>query len=206
MEQRTDEWMAARAGQFTASRASALMARTKTGPSASRAELITTLAIERLTGECVPAYANSAMQRGTELEPLALAAYTAERGVWVEEVAYIRADDLPNTGCSPDGLVGFDGLVEAKCPANPSKHVEALRDGAHAREYRWQLQHQLMVTGRQWVDALSFDPRFPEGLQVAITRVERDEAAIAELRAAIIEADAEVDALVAELSNMQAAA
>ena len=206
MDQRTDEWMAARAGQFTASRASALMARTKTGPSASRGELITTLAIERLTGACVPTYSNAAMQRGTELEPLALAAYVATTGAWVDEIAYVRAEDLPNTGCSPDGLVGFDGLVEAKCPANPQKHVEALRDGAHAREYRWQLQHQLMVTGREWVDALSFDPRFPEGLQVAITRVVRDEAAIAELRAAILEADAEVEALVAELSALQAAA
>jgi predicted phage-related endonuclease len=182
------------------------MARTKTGPAAARGELITTLAIERLTGECVPTYSNGAMQRGTELEPLALAAYIATTGAWVEEVAYITADDLPRTGCSPDGLVGEDGLVEAKCPANPSKHVEALRDGAHAREYRWQLQHQLMVTGRQWVDALSFDPRFPEGLQVAITRVERDEAAIAELRTAIIEADAEVQALVTELRRMKVAA
>lgn len=206
MEQRTPEWMAARAGQFTASRAAALMARTKTGPSASRAELIATLAIERLNGECVPTFQNGAMQRGAELEPLAIAAYIAATGAWVEEVGYIASPDLPNTGCSPDGLVGSDGLVEAKCPANPQKHVDALRCGAHATEYRWQLQHQLMVTGRAWVDAESFDPRFPEGLQTAITRVYRDETAIAELRAEILRADAEVEALVAELSQLRKAA
>jgi putative phage-type endonuclease len=200
MQQRTDEWMRARAGQFTASRSAALMARTKSGPSSSRAELITTLAIERLTGVCVDNYTTGPMRRGIDLEPLALAAYITWSGMWVEEEAYIASADLPNTGCSPDGLVGEDGLVEVKCPANAAKHVAALRSGAHAVEYRWQLQHQMMVCGRQWNDAISFDPRFPGGLQMAITRVQRDEAAIAELRAAIIAADDEVTALVLELS------
>src|SRR5690606_41887739 len=102
----------------------------------------------------------------------------------VEEAGFVPCDSLPNTGCSPDGLIGDDGLVEIKCAASMQKHLEALRSGAHAVEYRWQLQHQLMVTGRQWVDAVSYDPRFPEHLQLAVTRVERDEAAIAELREA----------------------
>jgi len=203
MQQRTDEWMRRRAGQFTASRSAALMARTKAGSSSSRAELIMTLAIERLNGECVPTYSNSAMQRGIDLEPLALAAYITWSGTWIEEEAYIASADLPNTGCSPDGLVGEDGMVEVKCPANAAKHVAALRSGAHAVEYRWQLQHQMMVCGRQWNDAISFDPRFPEGLQTAITRVQRDEAAISELRAAIIAADDEVAALVLELSGLR---
>jgi hypothetical protein len=87
-----------------------------------------------------------------------------------------------------------------------AKHLDALRTGAHAVEYRWQLQHQLMVTGRAWVDAASYDPRFPEHLQLAIKRVIRNEADIAELRAEIIKADAEVAALVDELNNMEQAA
>lgn len=201
--QRTDAWFTARAGRFTASRASDLMARTKTGPSASRAALLTELAIERLTGQPVPSYSNPAMQRGIELEAEARDAYAFAKLCAVHEVGFIAADGLPNTGCSPDGLVGDDGMVEVKCPANMAKHLDALRSGAHAVEYRWQLQHQMMVTGRAWNDAVSYHPAFPEGLQLAVTRVERDEEAIAQLRAEIIKADAEVEAIVAELRAMQ---
>ena len=200
------DWLLSRAGKFTASRASDLMAKTKTGPSASRGNLIALLAVERLTGQCVETYQNAAMQRGIETEAEARDAYSFAKGVAVDEAGFIACDQLPNTGCSPDGLVGDDGLVEIKCPASMAKHLDALRSGAHAVEYHWQLQHQLMVTGRQWVDAASYDPRFPEHLQLAVTRVTRDEAAIAELTAEIIKADAEVSALVDELNNLECAA
>jgi predicted phage-related endonuclease len=200
------DWMAQRAGNFTASRSADLMARTKSGPSASRANLLALLAVERLTGECVQTYQNGAMARGIELEAEARDAYSFERGVAVTESGYVASPDMERTGCSPDGLLGDDGLLEIKCPASMQKHLEALRTGAHAVEYRWQLQHQLMVTGRAWVDVVSFDPRFPDGLQLAIKRVERDESAIAELRKEIAAADAEVIAMVAELQQMKAAA
>ena len=197
--QESEDWMKARAGNFTASRASDLMARTRSGPSTSRANLIATLAVERITGECVATYTNAAMQRGTDLEAEARDAYSFERGVAVVETGYVAHPSLPHVGASPDGLVGGDGLVEIKCPAAMQKHLDALRSGAHADEYRWQLQHQLLVTGRQWVDAASYDPRYPDGLQLAIVRVPRDEKAIAELVAAIKAADPEVETIVAEL-------
>ena len=203
MEQRTEEWLRCRAGKFTGSRFADLMARTKSGPSASRANLLATLAVERLTGQCVETYSNAAMQRGTELEPLARSAYEARMGVLVEEVAWVPSTELPCAGVSPDGLVGDDGLCELKCPSSMAKHLDALRSGAHAVEYKWQLQGQLWVTGREWVDAVSFDPRWPENLQLAIVRVERDEKAIHELRLACCEADAEVEQIVAELRAMQ---
>jgi putative phage-type endonuclease len=204
--QESADWMAQRAGKFTASRASDLMARTKSGPSASRANLLALLAVERLTGECVATYTNAAMARGTELEAEARDAYAFEHGALVEEAGFVACAELPNTGCSPDGFLGADGLLEIKCPASMQKHLDALRSGAHADEYRWQLQHQLMVTGRAWVDAVSYDPRFPDGLQLAVKRVERDEAAIAQLRKEIETADAEVAAMVAELQTMRSAA
>ena len=199
MIQGTPEWFAARVGCLTASRAGDLMARTKTGPSASRANLLTQLAVERLTGQPVDTFQNGAMQRGVELEPIARAAYEARRGLLVEEVGFILHPSIPRVGASPDGFVGDDGLLEIKCPQAMAKHLDALRSGAHAVEYKWQLQHQLWVTGRSWVDAVSFDPRWPEHLQLAITRVQRDESAIAELEAACVEADIEVDMIVAEL-------
>lgn len=200
------DWMAQRAGNFTASRSADLMARTKSGPSASRANLLALLAVERLTGECVVTYQNGAMARGIELEAEARDAYSFERGVAVTESGYVASPDMERTGCSPDGLLGDDGLLEIKCPASMQKHLDALRTGAHAVEYRWQVQHQMMVTGRAWVDVVSFDPRFPDGLQIAVTRVERDDKAIAELRKEIETADAEVAAMVAELQQMGKAA
>lgn len=200
-EQESQGWMQARAGNFTASRAADLMARTRSGPSTSRANLIATLAVERITGECVVTYTNAAMQRGTDLEAEARDAYSFERGVAVVETGYIAHPALAHVGASPDGLIGDSGLVEIKCPAAMQKHLDALRTGAHADEYRWQLQHQLMVTGREWVDAASYDPRYPDGLQLAVVRVHRDEKAIAELIAAIKAADPEVETIVADLSK-----
>lgn len=204
--QESEGWLLERAGKFTASRADKLMAKLRDGrPAASRAELLTILAIERLTGRPVETYQNEAMRRGTELEAEARDAYSFSTGAAVIEAGFIACDDLPNTGCSPDGLIGDDGLVELKCPANPAKHLAALRSGEHAKEYRWQLQHQLMVTGRAWVDAVSYDPRFPDNLQLAVVRVNRDEDAIAALRDAILAGDAEVAAIVSELQQKVAA-
>lgn len=204
--QETAEWLAQRAGKFTASRASDLMARTKTGPSASRANLIALLAVERLTGQCVETYQNGAMQRGIELEGEARDMFGFDTGVAVEECGFVSHPTLPNTGCSPDGLIGDCGLLEIKCPASMQKHLEALRTGAHADEYRWQLVHQLLTTGRDWVDMVSYDPRFPDGLKLAVRRVTvaqcRDK--LSELEAEIVKADAEVNAVVAELKAMTA--
>lgn len=197
------EWLRARAGIFTASTFADLMAVTRSGPSTSRARLITKLAIERITGEAQTTFQNDAMRRGNELEPFARAAYEAETGVFVQTVGLALHDRYPFVGASMDGLVGDDGLVEFKAPDNQDKHVQALRDGAHAKEYSDQIQGQLWVSGRQWCDAVSYDPRFPDGLQLAIKRVARDAAAIAKLEDAAIKANAEAEALVAELMAMR---
>ena len=203
--QSSESWALARVGMFTASRAADLMARTRSGPSASRGNLLALLAVERLTGQPVEGYRNAAMDRGIELEAEARDAYSFATGQAVTEAGFIVCPDLPNTGCSPDGFVGADGLVELKCPASMAKHLAALRSGEHAKEYRWQLQHQLMVTGRAWVDVVSYDPRFPDNLQLAVVRVNRDEDAIAALRDAILAGDAEVAAIVSELQQKVAA-
>jgi putative phage-type endonuclease len=206
IEQRTAAWYALRAGKFTGSRLCDLMAETKSGPAASRRNLLSMLAVERLTGQCVETYENAAMVRGRELEAAAREAYECERGVLVEDATFVQHPTISYVGASPDGFVGDDGLVELKCPSAMAKHVDALRSGAHATEYRWQLQGQLWVTGRAWVDAVSYDPRFPEGLRLAITRVSRDEVAIKRLEGACIKAELELQDLVAELSQLRTAA
>lgn len=206
MEQRSPEWFAARAGKFTGSRFADLMAVTRSGPSASRRNLLATLAVERLTGQCVETYTNAAMERGSALEAEARDAYAFERSVVATEAAFVLHPRYPYCGVSPDGLVGDDGLVEVKCPASMAKHLDALRSNAHAQEYHWQLQGQLWVTERDWVDAVSYDPRFPANLRLAICRVTRDDAAIQALHEACQQAEAEVCAMVEELTNMRKAA
>lgn len=203
MIQGSPEWFAARAGKITASRVGDLMARTKSGPSTSHANLLALLAVERITGQCVETYTNAAMQRGTELEPEARAAYEAHAGLLCEEVGIVVHPKMSYVTCSPDGMVGDDGLLEIKCPQSMAKHLEALRSGSHAVEYRWQVQHQMMVTGRAWCDVVSYDPRWPEGLRLAITRVERDESAIEELQTACEQADRELQGMVAELNQLK---
>lgn len=201
MEQRSNEWFAARAGKFTGSRFADLMAVTRSGPSTSRANLLATLACERISGTCVETYSNAAMQRGVELEAEARSAYETHVGEIVDEAAFVLHPTLAFVGVSPDGLVGSDGLVEIKCPAAMAKHLAAINAGSHAAEYRWQVQGQLWVTDRRWCDVVSYDPRWPDELRLAITRVERDEAAIAQLEAACIAGNAEVEAIVDQLQQ-----
>lgn len=198
--QEGSDWLLARVGKFTASRAGALMAMTKSGPSTSRQELITTLAVERLTGRPVETYQNSAMLRGIELEGEARDAYSFQTGNAVEECGFIEHAALPMVGASPDGLIQTRGVLEIKCPTSMNKHIDAIRSEAHAKEYKWQLQHQLWVTGRDWVDMVSYHPEFPEHLQLAILRVGRDSDMICDLIRATAVAEKEVQALLKELS------
>lgn len=207
MDQRSQDWFAARAGKLTGSRFADVMNVVAGGkPGANRRALIATLAVERLTGQCVETYCNDAMRRGTELEPEARAAYEAHMGVLCEEIAWVPHPTLDYVGVSPDGLVGDDGLVELKVPANMAKHLAAHLTGEHASEYRWQLQGQLWVTGRQWVDATSFDPRYPADLQLAILRVNRDEAAIEQLAAECAKVNDEINRALDALHGIRAAA
>lgn len=104
MEQRSEEWFAARLGKVTASRIADLMARTKSGYSTSRANYMAELVAERLTGKKGDFYSNAAMQWGTEQEPNARAAYETLKGVLVEEVGFVPHPMIPDAGASPTDL------------------------------------------------------------------------------------------------------
>ena len=172
-EQRTDEWFAARLGKVTASRVADVIAKTKTGPSASRENYLTQLVLERLTGKQGESYTNAAMQWGTETEPMARQDYELKRGVFVDETGFMDHPTIENSGASPDGLVGDKGLVEIKCP-NSATHMETLLSGKIPAKYIPQMMWQMACTKREWCDFVSFDPRFPENLQIFIERVTYD--------------------------------
>ena len=180
IEQGTPEWHQLRLGKVTASRVADILATTRTGPSASRQNYLIELALQRSTGNIEPSYTNAAMEWGTQTEPQARAAYEVETGNFVDQVAFIDHPTIAWFGCSPDGLVGDDGLIEIKCP-NSATHWEYFKAKKPPQKYVIQMQTQLAVTGRKWCDFVSFDPRMPERSQLLVVRVDRDEAFIAEL-------------------------
>lgn len=200
IEQQSAEWFAIRAGKATASRIADIMAKTKSGPSASRANYAAQLIAERLTGKPAESYSNGAMQWGNEQEPHARRAYENKMGAFVEQVGFVVHPTIPDAGASPDGLLNDDGLIEIKCP-NTATHIETLLAGDVDRKYMLQMQWQMACAGRMYCDFVSFDPRMPEPMQLFIKRVPRDNAVIAGLQVEVQDFLAEVAATVAELED-----
>ena len=191
IEQGTDEWLALRRGVITASTIGILL--TSTGKVAnndtSRAQLLQLLA-ERITGESEPSFYSDDMARGHLLEPLARGLYSQHFDP-VHECGFITAQfDLATIGYSPDGLVGDDGLIEIKAPRE-KKHLKTLLSGEVPADHVAQIQTGLAVTGRRWLDFISYAP----GLPLFVQRCPRDETVIAQLIAAAEAAEAQLQML-----------
>jgi putative phage-type endonuclease len=205
IQQGSPEWFAQRLGKVTASRVADIIAKTKTGYSTSRENYMVELALERITGQRQESFNNAAMQWGTDNEPLARAAYEARTGFIVDEVSMIAHPHIEMAGASPDGLIDADGLVEIKCP-NSATHIKTLQSKKPAKEYVTQMTWQMACTGRAWCDFVSFDPRMPQGLQLFVTRIERDEQLVEALQAEVVGFLKEVEAMVQQLNEMKQAA
>lgn len=171
-EQRSEMWFAARVGRLTGTAAGDMMTTIKTGEAAARRNLRVRLALENITGVSQEnEFQSAAMQRGIDLEPVALAHYEAMAGDLVERVGFLACDEIA-AGCSLDGFVnGRNGIVETKCP-NSATHLEYLKSRKIPRDYYWQCLHNVWVSGAEWCDFVSFDDRFPEELQYLCVRLE----------------------------------
>lgn len=191
MEQRTEEWFAARCGKVTASRVADVIAKTKSGYGAGRANYMADLVVERLTGQKAQGFSNAAMEWGVEQEPAARAAYSAKTGILVEEVGFIDHPTVAMSGASPDGFAE-EGLVEIKCP-NTATHLEYVLAQLPPLKYFTQMQWQMACTNRPWCDFVSYDPRLPERLQLLVVRVPRDDEYIAMLETEVAKFLAELD-------------
>lgn len=200
VEQGTPEWFAARLGNVTASRVADVIAKTKSGYSASRENYMAQLICERMTNTVAESYTNAAMQWGTETEPLARAAYESFADVLVDEVGYVQHPRIERAGASPDGLVGLFGLLEIKCP-NTATHIDTLITEQVPTKYITQMQWQMVCTGRAWCDFVSFDPRLPNGLQVFVKRVEFDTEYAATLEIEVVKFLAELDTKISKLNE-----
>ena len=173
VEQGTQEWRLLRAGKVTASRVKHIIAKTKSGYSASRANYMDELIIERF-GVISDGFTNAAMAHGTETEPLARSMFELNTGMMVEQIDFVDHPIIAMTGASPDGLIGTDGLLEIKCP-NSTTHFNYLREDVVPEEHKPQMAWQMACCKRQWCEFVSFDPRVPEGLQYFQMRYERDD-------------------------------
>ena len=202
MEQRTEEWFAARMGKVTASRVADVIAKTKTGYSTSRENYLAQLVCEVLTGKPAESFTNAAMQWGVDQEPLARAAYESHQNVLVDEVGFLTHPTIWQSGASPDGLVGELGMVEIKCP-NTATHIDTLLTQTVPGKYNTQMQWQMACAGRHWCDFVSFDPRMPTDLQLFVKRVEYDSPYVAMLEKEVMSFLNDLDSKVKQLNELK---
>ncbi len=176
-EQGSFEWLQARSGIPTASEFDKII--TPTGKESTQAEAYAErLLAEYILGHPVETFGGNAWtDRGKELEPDAVKFYELNKDVDTKAIGFCTNDEK-TMGASPDRLVGEDGLLEIKCPA-PQTHVHYLLTEKVDKGYYPQIQGQLLVTGRKWVDWLSYHPEMPP----VIIRVERDEEYLATMKA-----------------------
>jgi putative phage-type endonuclease len=205
-EQGTGSWFADRLGKVTASRLADVLAKTKTGYSASRINYMTQLVLERITQTKAESFSSAAMLHGIEQEPFARAAYEAHTGQMVEEVGFIPHPEIDAAGASPDGLVGDDGMVEIKCPSSSTALEVWLTHSQGGNpvdaKYYAQMQWQMRCADRAWNDYVVFDPRMPAKAQLFIYRVKRDDDWLKVAEEEVLKFLAELDAKVTALKSI----
>lgn len=198
IEQGTEAWKQLRCGLATASKFSSIMATIKSGEAAERRNYRADLVVERLTGKPVDAFQNFAMQQGIEREPLAVQAYETLTGVLVRRCGIYRHPEL-DAAASPDGIVDDERIgIECKCPQRAT-HLAYLKLDTEPPEYTWQIQGQIWIAELEAVDFVSFNPDFPDDLQLIARRIKRNDEAIKKLAGEVERFLAEVDAEVERL-------
>ena len=184
IEQGSDSWLQLRLGKCTASRVADVMAKTKTGVSASRGNYMIELALQRVTGVIEPSFMNDAMQWGKDNEQTARTAFEVAHNVFVDQVAFVDHPTIKNFGCSPDGVIG-DSLIEIKSPYQSAVHWSYFKDGCPSKYYT-QIQAQMSCTGAKSVWFVSYDGRMPPRSQLYIEEVLREEEFIKKMEEEVV--------------------
>lgn len=222
IEQRSDAWRAERAGKLTASRFIDAIAMTrpepgeiyKSGPRkgqpkvpeslAPREKYKREVAFERMAGVPRHEISGQALRYGTEVEQFAREAYELATGNIAVEAQFVCHPTYPFIGASPDFLVDDDGGGEMKCPMDEGVHIGTWLDGVPP-DHLPQIQGGMLVTGRQWWDFVSYDPRQCEKLRLFVKRVQRDDKFIDQiLLPGLLQFNAEVEQMIAELNRRAA--
>lgn len=184
-EQGSADWFAARLGVPTASEFHSILAK---GQGKTRRTYMLKLAGERLTGEPMHTYSNDHMERGREMEDEARSLYEFQTDAELTRVGFMRNGEK---GCSPDSLIGANGMCEIKTKL-AHLQLDVLASDAVPSEHIAQCQGALWVAEREWLDFVSYWPK----LKPFIKRVYRDERYIATLKVAVEEFNEELNNLV----------
>lgn len=194
VEQGGDEWRAARAGIPTASMFHTVLAKgVAGGDSKTRREYMLKLAGERLTGQPMGTYTNGHMERGQVMEEEARRFYTFLTDLEPQQVGFIRNGEK---GCSPDSLIGDDGMLEIKT-AMPHILISYILSGSDLPAHKAQTQGGLWVAEREWIDLIVYWP----GLPPFRHRTTRDDAYIAKLSDAVDAFNDELAEVVAKVQT-----
>ncbi len=191
-QQYSPEWYAVRLGHVTASCFGKAIAG---GQGKTRKAYMIDLVAERMTEESQNGYSNAVMQRGSEVEPQAREYYEQLNGCEVRQIGFVERDE--DVGCSPDGLVGDDGMTQFKCP-NSSTHIAIIIAGKMPMTHIPQVQGEMWVADRQWNDFVSYDPRVKRRPYFC-QRIYRDDAYIQELHIKIVMFIDEMKAIIEKL-------
>lgn len=204
--QRTEQWHQDRSGRLTASRFKDVIAwgdRDKNGkrkPLSARTTYMRELAFERLANRSKHSVSSKSMAWGTEVEQSSHDFYEILTGNSVIKSGFVIHPKYDWLGCSPDGLIGEDGGIESKCPFNEAVHVRTWLEGM-PEEHKPQVQGCMFVTGREWWDFLSFDPRQDEDCRLYIETIKRDEEYIAMLHQELVQFNLELGRMVDEVAD-----
>jgi hypothetical protein len=198
VKQGSPEWLAARAGRFTASEFDSLMtpAWKKREGETPQNYLLRKVA-ERVLGYPLGDPSSWAMEQGSLLEVQAIPWLELTQDVKIDRVGFVTTDD-GRLGCSPDGLIGEDGGVEIKCP-QPTAHLRYLLAGGVPKDYVAQVHGSLYVTGRPWWLFVSYSRQFP----TLVVRVNRDEEIMAKIDAVMTETLAEFEDKLSRVAAMR---
>lgn len=176
-QQRTEQWHGDRLGKFSASQFYRLMTEPKLKADKEAGNLsqgaltyVMECVAETYTGKKAKAdFSSPQTEYGVMMEPIAKGIYNAVFDVTIEDTEYIPRDGY--SGGSPDGLVGDNGAVEIKCPWTITEHLNHfLNDIRDKPEYFWQLVGYLLITGREWIDFVSYNPDYPPKRQLVRKR------------------------------------
>lgn len=204
-EQGSPAWLHERLGHATASRFKDIISRKANKEyAAARHDYMMELAYERMTETTPDVYVTKAMQWGSDMENQARVIYVERTGRDVTLAGFIKHETL-KAGASPDGLIGFDGGLEIKCPFDGTRHLETLLTGM-PREHKAQVQGAMWITGAEWWEFVSYDPRLPAGPDLYVERVKRDEEFIKALEMEVLEFLNELASVVETLSKYEAKA
>jgi len=192
IEQGTPEWFDIRKGKVTASHAQAIGSNGK-GLETYIREVVS----EYLSSGEKEHYSNIHTERGNELEPVARSMYELEKGVEVDQIGFCQLNDF--VGCSPDGIIDTDGIVEIKCPDDKT-YFNILIDEKIDSGYIWQCNMNMLILERKWCDLIFYNPNFEKSMK--IFRLEPNEIMFEQLKVGFAKAESEITRLINEYKKI----